>query len=89
MTIKKKGDNLIIQNRQHSQLDLFVYRVLDIFNDYTPYVIVSGYVAILLGRSRSTEDIDILIPFCDLATFKRIHDTFIREGYEFLKSGAG
>ena len=86
MTIEKKGDILIIQNRQLSQLDLFVCRILDILTDYTSYVIVSGYVAILFGRSRSTEDIDITIPFCNYSIFKRIHDTFIERRYEFLNA---
>jgi len=70
MTIEKKGDILIIQNRQLSQLDLFVCRILDILTDYTSYVIVSGYVAILFGRSRSTEDIDIIIPFVTILFLK-------------------
>ena len=63
MTIKKKGETILIQNRHLSQLDLFVCQVLDILTEYTSYVIVSGYVAILFGRSRSTEDVDIIIPF--------------------------
>ncbi|HOJ96398.1 MAG TPA: hypothetical protein PK024_06120 [Methanospirillum sp.] len=86
MTIEKKGERLLIQNRHLSQLDLFVSRVLYTLTKYSPYVIVSGYVAILFGRSRSTEDIDILIPYCDLSLFHTIHDTFIEDGYEFLNA---
>jgi len=86
MTIEKKRESIVIRNRHLSQLDLFVSRVLDTLTKYSPYVIISGYVAILFGRSRSTEDVDILIPFCDLSTFKKIHDTFIEEGYEFLNA---
>ncbi|MCA1916332.1 hypothetical protein [Methanospirillum hungatei] len=86
MTIKKKGETILIQNRHLSQLDLFVCQVLDILTEYTSYVIVSGYVAILFGRSRSTEDVDIIIPFCDFSTFENIHDILIMEGYEFLNA---
>ena len=86
MTIKKKGETILIQNRHLSQLDLFVCQVLDILTEYTSYVIVSGYVAILFGRSRSTEDVDIIIPFCDFSTFENINDTLIKDGYEFLNA---
>jgi len=38
-------------------------------------VIVSGYVSILLGRARASEDIDIIIPKIPLSTIKKlVHD---------------
>ncbi|MEI7648204.1 MAG: hypothetical protein WCJ47_00660 [Methanomicrobiales archaeon] len=70
-------------------MDLFVCRVLDILTLYTPYVIVSGYVSILFGRTRSTEDVDILIPVCDVSSFLLLHDRFIEHGYEFLNAEDG
>lgn len=45
-----------------NDLDRFVFDFIKILRKYTPYVIVSGYTAILFGRSRATEDVDILIP---------------------------
>ena len=89
MDIIQQGTTLIIQGRRLSDLDLFVCRVLDILTSYTPYVIVSGYLAILFGRTRSTEDIDLLIPVCDLSTFLLLHDGFIDLGYEFLNAEDG
>jgi len=89
MDIIQKGTTLIIQGRRLSELDLFVCRVLDILTSYTPYVIVSGYVAILFGRTRSTEDVDLLIPICDVQTFLVLHDRFIELGYEFLNAENG
>lgn len=86
MAIRKDGDSLFLDNRCLSELDLFVCRIIDILSVFTSYVIVSGYVAILFGRTRSTEDIDILIPFCDISTFTRLHDEFIRKDYEFLNA---
>jgi len=80
MDIIQQGTTLIIQGRRLSDLDLFVCRVLDILTSYTPYVIVSGYLAILFGRTRSTEDIDLLIPVCDVSTFLVLHDRFIEPG---------
>lgn len=89
MDILQRGTTLVIQDRRLSELDLFVCRVLDILTPYTPYVIVSGYVAILFGRTRSTEDVDLLIPVCDISTFLRLHDGFIERGYEFLNAEDG
>lgn len=89
MDIEQQGSTLIIQGRRLSELDLFVCRVLDILSSHTPYVIVSGYVAILFGRTRSTEDVDILIPVCDESVFLRLHDTFLDQGCEFLNAEDG
>lgn len=38
------------------------------------YVVVSGYVSILFGRSRSSEDIDIIIKKLSLDDFKKLWD---------------
>ncbi len=42
-------------------LDNFAIRTCRIINKFFDYVIVGGYVAILFGRSRTTEDIDVII----------------------------
>ena len=89
MDIIQQGTTLIIRGRCLSELDLFVCRVLDILTSYSPYVIVSGYVAILFGRTRSTEDVDLLIPICDESMFLLLHDKFIELGYEFLNAENG
>ena len=89
MDIRQQGTTLVIQGRRLSELDLFVCRALDILTSYTDYVIVSGYVAILFGRTLSTEDVDLLIPVCDISTFLRLHDEFIERGYEFLNAEDG
>lgn len=86
MDIIQEGTALVISGRHLSELDLFVCRVLDILTTYTPYVIVSGYVAILFGRTRSTEEVDLLIPVCDVSTFLLLYDGFMEQGYEFLNA---
>jgi len=86
MDIIQRGTTLIMEERHLSDLDLFVCRVLDMLTPCTPYVIVSGYVAILFGRTRSTEDVDLLIPVCDGAAFRQIHDRLLGQGYEFLNA---
>ncbi|MFA5296462.1 MAG: hypothetical protein WC382_13225 [Methanoregulaceae archaeon] len=52
----------------------------------TEYVIVSVYVAILFGRSRGTEDIDILIPPRGKDAFLKLYHTLVTRGYEFLNA---
>jgi hypothetical protein len=37
------------------------------------YVIVSGYVAILLGRARASEDVDVIIPRITFSDFKKLY----------------
>lgn len=55
------GDVLRI-DKELSTLDEFVVDVCGIFEDLgIDYVVVSGYVAILAGRSRSTEDVDTIV----------------------------
>lgn len=45
------------------------------------HVFVSGYVAILTGRSRATQDIDVLIESIDEATATALVDTLDEAGY--------
>ncbi|MFC6615977.1 hypothetical protein ACFQAS_15430 [Halopenitus salinus] len=56
------SDDTLSLSRELSELDKDVLdftAILDACN--VDYVIVSGYVAILTGRSRSTEDIDVIL----------------------------
>ncbi|MBW2976901.1 hypothetical protein KY347_05635 [Candidatus Woesearchaeota archaeon] len=78
--------NTIKLDKEINELDRFVIRFIDILEKYTNYVIVSGYVAILLGRDRATEDIDIIIPKTDKAGLKRLLDALVKEGYWCLNS---
>jgi hypothetical protein len=78
--IEKKEIKL---NREFNQLDKFVTDFCSLIKDY---VIVSGYVSILFGRSRATEDVDMLIPKMDIEEFKGIWDKIIRSGFECLNT---
>lgn len=61
MEIEFKG-NEIIFSRELSILDNFVLDFANILTENKiKYVIVSGYVAILFGRNRMSEDVDFLI----------------------------
>jgi hypothetical protein len=61
MQLKYSRKTLSFQ-KELTKLDKFVITFTDILKkNKIKYVIVSGYVAILFGRSRHTEDIDIII----------------------------
>lgn len=48
-------------DKEINELDKFVFEFIKILQKHTDYVIISGYVAILLGRSRTTEDVDVFV----------------------------
>ncbi len=52
----------IVLNRELTALDIFVRDFLDVLKKHSDYLVVSGYVSIATGRSRGTEDVDILMP---------------------------
>jgi len=59
----------ILLDKVVNNLDRFV---LDFVNLLDEYVIVSGYVSILFGRSRMTEDVDLLVPKMKEEEFKKL-----------------
>ena len=78
-----KNKKEIKLGRISNNLDSFVLkfcRLLDF------YVIVSGYVAILFGRSRATEDIDLLVPSMSFNEFSELWNKILNEGFECLNT---
>jgi len=67
-----------------TELDRFVFDFVKILD--VRYVVVSGYVVILFGRSRGTEDIDVLTERFEPAKFEEIFDKLVKNGYYFLNS---
>lgn len=60
-------------------LDEFVLSFIALLErSHIRYVLVSGYVGIFFGRSRNTEDIDILIERCDKETVIRFWNSAIQ-----------
>lgn len=56
------SEGKIVFEKEMSDLDKFVVDFINILNSCKiRYVIVSGYISILFGRSRSTEDIDLFV----------------------------
>jgi len=70
--MKFLGKNVIKVDRELSDLDRFTLDFIKILRKHTTYVIVSGYVSILLGRARSSEDVDIIIPRIDYPNFSNL-----------------
>ena len=66
-----KGDTIII-NRELTTLDLFVKEFIDVLKKYSDYLVVSGFVSISSGRTRGTEDVDILFPITDKKIFSNL-----------------
>jgi hypothetical protein len=62
-------------------LDEFVVDFTKILKRHTNYVIVSGYVSILFGRSRATEDIDVLVEKIPKNKFYDFYSDLQKNGY--------
>jgi hypothetical protein len=86
MDIQHSPHGISIGGKYLTLLDQFVLEFIRILEPVTPYVIVSGYVAILFGRSRGTEDVDILIPHLEKKSFEELHEALTNGGYEFLNA---
>lgn len=67
-------------------LDEFAIKFSKIIEKYTEYIIVSGFVAISSGRTRATEDIDMIIKPVDKETFNKIHNELIRNNFTCIQS---
>ena len=76
----EKGE--IRSNKVLNDLDKFMIKFANILEKHTSNVIVSGYVSILLGRSRASEDIDLLIPKMEFSKFLVLFNDLISKGYE-------
>ncbi len=71
-------------DRELSDLDTFAIDFVKILRKHTKYAIVSGYVSILLGRARSSEDIDIIIPKTGFPEFTLLFRELYRKGFYCL-----
>lgn len=86
MDLEIKGRDISIKNKVASKLDVYVINFINIIKKYMDYVVVSGYVSILFGRSRGTEDIDILIKKINIDTFIKLYKELTEKNYWFLNA---
>jgi len=79
-------DNKIVVKRELSDLDIFTIDFIRLLRKHSKYVIVSGYVSILLGRSRSSEDVDIIIPKMESIIFQKFLSELSAAGFYCLNA---
>ena len=70
-------------------LDKFTEDFCNIIDKYIKYVIVSGFVSIAHGRTRSTEDIDMFIEKVSQERYTQIHNELIENGFVCMQSDDG
>jgi len=64
--------DIIVINRELTELDLFVKDFLNVIKKHCDYLIVSGFVSISTGRTRGTEDVDILMKQPSIEKFRKL-----------------
>jgi len=74
-------NNIIIIARELTELDVFVKDFLNIIKEYTDYLVVSGFVSISTGRTRGTEDVDIIFPILNQNKFIKLFEAVIKIGF--------
>ncbi len=63
---------------------IIVIDFIAILSKYCNYVIISGYIPILFGRTRGTEDVGVFIEHINKKTFISFYAYLIRNKYYFL-----
>jgi hypothetical protein len=84
MGLKYEQGKIVIENKVFTTLDRFVTEFTKLLEGYVDYVIVSGYVVILFGRARGTEDTDTIIKHIDRDMFTSFYQRLRRARYYFL-----
>tara|TARA_Y100000034_G_scaffold31219_1_gene38199 strand:- start:1751 stop:2347 length:597 start_codon:yes stop_codon:yes gene_type:complete len=83
--MKEKGyyidGGTIVVNRELNKLDLFLKDFLEVLRGRSDYLVVSGFVSISTGRTRGTEDIDVLFPVMGKEDFGRLFGDLIKNGF--------
>lgn len=82
------NDNEVELDKVINELDQLIIDVIKIIQKYTSYVIVGGYVSILFGRSRMSEDIDVLIPPLSKEEFYQMYNDVLNNNFWCLNSAS-
>ena len=79
--IELRNRTLIVE-REPNRLDELAIAFSEVLERFgIEHVYVAGYVSILAGRARSTEDVDVLIERIDEETATRLAETLAEEGF--------
>ena len=73
--------NKILLEKPLNDLDKLVLRFVKIVEKHVEYVIISGYVSLLFGRSRSTEDVDLFIKIMNKDNFVKLYQDLKMNGF--------
>lgn len=76
--------NRLVKNR--NILDKFCTNFCNVLEKYCRYIVVSGFLAIASGRTRGTEDIDIIIERLNKERFTLLHNGLIKKGFVCMQS---
>lgn len=75
-------DGTLLVEREPNQLDELAIAFSDILDQFDiDHVYIAGYVSILAGRARSTEDVDVLIEPIDTETADELATTLLDAGF--------
>ena len=75
--------------REKTVLDEFCESFCKVVERHCPYIIVSGFVAISSGRTRGTEDIDMIIAALQEREFLSLHDDLEKNNFFCMQSSKG
>lgn len=85
MELKFKRNEIEITNKVTNKLDREVAEFVKLLHKYD-YVIISGYIAILFGRSRGTEDVDIFVDFKNKKEFLEFCNELKKKNYYIINA---
>ncbi len=74
-------EKTILLERELSELDRIVLQFAHILEKHVSYVLISGYVAILFGRTRTTEDVDFFLAPMSKEEFQALYDDLLKNGF--------
>jgi len=69
-----------------SILDKFCTDFCSVVDRHAKYIIVSGFLAIASGRTRGTEDIDIIVEKLNKQKFIGMHNDLVKRGFICMQS---
>ena len=84
MEINFSSNQIEINQKVITDLDLFVLEFISILKKHVKYVIISGYLPIFFGRTRGTEDVDVFIKNIDKNSFSVFYHEMIEKEWYFL-----
>ena len=87
MEIEVKANEIIL-NKEINDLDKFVIEFIEVLNNLKiKYVLIAGYIPILFGRARGTDDVDIFIQPLESLRFNEFFNHLYKKGFWCINTG--